>query len=199
MPTVVEHYGLHREDEFTFILERGYSMCLTPGFEGLRSPFVVRRLGTTLPCPHRLLAHAYEPEFKLPPEAQHPLIQAMSPRAGDPMIYWVPAAARGALAELMKLSSYVKRSIFSLRLGGAPDIMAALKLTNVTPIVVVAYDHYNGPTARSIALTETMRPIVFCGSFPPAAPHVALPLPDFDPSSLPLAKIGWQLLKESVR
>jgi hypothetical protein len=199
MAIVVEHYGLHHEGEFTFIHEHGYSMCLTPGYEGLRSPFLVRRPGFTLPCPHKVLTYAYEPDFALPPEADHPLIKAMAPRKDDPKIYWVPGVARGKVGELMKLCSYAKRSLFSVRLGGAPEIMKALKLTNITPIVVVAYDMENGHTVRAIALSETARPIVFCGPFPPAAPHIPLPVPDFSPASLPLGKIGWQILKESCR
>lgn len=193
---LVEHYGLHREGEFIFLLERGYSMCLSQGFEGLTSPFRTKR---QVPCPHNLLAHAYEDDFELPPEAQHPLVVAMAPRSADPKVYWVPQEARSVVGELCKLFSPVKVPVFTIRLGGSVRIMPELKASNITPVIISGYDYTNGPTMRAIALSETLRPIIFCGPFPPACEHTSLPIPDFRPANLPLGKIGWQMLKESVR
>ena len=196
--TDVTHYGIHREAGFAFLVERKRSQCLSKGFEDLPSPFTFKGSAT---CPHCLLERiGIEPLIRLPrAKLDHPLLQAMLPRENAaPGAYYVPPSGRGIVEELQRLSMN-QNPIASMWFNDAKRIVQSLMVTNISPIVVVNYDMSHAGALRIIANAPRLRPVIFCGQYPPAGEVTELSLPDFDVGKMPLGQIGWQVLQESVQ
>ena len=194
MTIFVDHFGIHREGEFVFLHEAGRSYCLTPGFEGLPSPFRVRG---SVSCPHRMLDDI---PTVAGPVVKHPTIRAFAPVVHkNPGVFWMPPEGRAVAEELLRMSVLVgSNAVMALWRGAPPAVFRALTVTNISPVLICGYDVRHSQTLRQLALLPRLRPLVFCGTFPPPCPHTQLDIPSVNIAKMPLKDIGWRMLKESL-
>lgn len=196
MPITTNRYGLHMEGEFAFLHEDARERCLTPGFEGLRSPFIVQRPGFA--CPHAFLSGVEE--FNLDVSVpDHPLVAAMAP-VPSTRVYWIDAPARQTIEDLVPLFSPSGLSIYAPWAIDIRGLALRLTLTNLGPIIVTGYDYKHLPRFQQLLHQPRTRPVIFCGAVCPPGVDEVLPIADIATlrPSRPWRAIGWALLQQWV-
>ena len=71
-------------------------------------------------------------------------------------------------------------------------------MSNISPVVIVGYETAHIPEIHRLLTLPRLRPLVFCGSFPPPGPvtHVHGPIAV---DRLPLRDIGWHILRKEIK
>jgi hypothetical protein len=74
-----------------------------------------------------------------------------------------------------------------------------LLASNISPVVIVGYETAHIPEIHRLLTLPRLRPLVFCGSFPPPGPvtHVHGPIAAI--ARLPLRDIGWHILRKEIK
>lgn len=194
---IVNRHGLHIEGGLVFLHEGPRSRCLTEGFNGLESPFEVVRSG--FGSPHSFLSGVdeYGIEVEVP---DHPLVRAMAP-VPSTKSYWVDSKARGAIENLVLMSSPTGVMIHVPWATDMRRLAPRFSITNLTPIIIAGYEFKDVPVLRDLIQLPRTRPLLFCGPVP--APGVDEVIPAVDLIGLgikpPWRAIGISLLMNWIR
>jgi hypothetical protein len=202
---IVNRWGLHNEGEFTFLHEPDQSLCLNAGMADLASPF---RVVTRATCPHAFLTGPAPGEARPRiPRAfrRHPLVVAMSPiewrsqwNPSWPPVFWGPSADRGLIETMTALSCLGPPTVFAAWSNKLSGLGPRLLVSNLSPVVIVGYEMAHLPEMQRLLTLPRLRPLVFCGSFPPPGPVTAIAGP-LAVARLPLRDIGWHILRKEIK
>ena len=188
----LDTYGLHWQDEFAFLHEKGSSICLTPGFPDLPSPFEVVRPRTATPCPHELFVGPGEPDVRVP---SHPLVHAMAPVPHpNPVAYYIDASARGVVEFLTTMSGLVGVPTIQPWATKLKTVTPRLTVSNISPVVITSYDFKDLPDIRHLMDQRRTRPIILCGIFQP--PNT-VPIPTDGLEKLRVAQ-PWRAIGQTI-
>lgn len=158
----MNHYGLHRQDEFLFLHEQDGGRCVTPGYARLESPFKVRPRHW-LPCPHRL--EQPEPGEML----WHPLVNAMSP-AQEGGFFYVRDVHANWLWRLSAMTPGGERVVepyWGLKMPRVRRLAPKLTLTNVAPLVLVDLTPADLVDIETLSRLPRTRNFIVCGPLKP--------------------------------
>jgi hypothetical protein len=74
-----------------------------------------------------------------------------------------------------------------------------LLASNISPVVIVGYETAHIPEIHRLLTLPRLRPLVFCGSFPPPGPVTQIQGPIAAIARLPLRDIGWHILRKEIK
>lgn len=158
----MNHYGLHRQDEFAFLHEQGGGRCLTPGYSRLESPFTVRGRHW-LPCPHRL--GPPEPG----PILDHPLVRAMSPDQEGGFFFLRDTNANWLwrLSAMTPGTDRVVEPYWVIKPPRVRRLEPKLTLTNAAPMALIDLSPRDLVDIETLAGLPRLRNLVVCGPIKP--------------------------------
>jgi len=159
--SIVQHWGLHVDGDLVFLHEQDRTRCMTPGLEGLESPFVVETRGK---CPHALLPWD---DSVVPVEPPSGLARVLGP-IPDGGAYWAPPAARPLLKVSHDLCCLFRPASFTPWATPLRRLAPELTLTNLAPLVIFDYEPKDLTQLLHLLDAPRIRTVVLCGPIRPA-------------------------------
>lgn len=182
MTQLVQGYGLHRQDDLVWLHEGDGARCLTPGLEGLESPFTVIKLPRQR-CPHVL------PRPEEGPLPVDRLAEILSPKPND-RLYWAPPSHGPTVFAMSEYFSQhpSEPAVYSWTryLTSIRALAPKLQLTNCIPMVVAGYIPRDFQDVVELSRLPRTRALVLVGypKIPEAIDLSQVTLNSYEPDEL---------------